>query len=869
MASTDVISQVLDSITSTKLHEISKLRASFEQGKAKLLASVDAEKSQADKVRLLLDGYEELCSLEDLGAGTSLNPDIIRRFLEQARHDPSVSVTLQEGWAKDLRRLLDVNSLRFEYAAMYGNLVTEWLGNPVNERGGSEGAASKKAGREEMHEQRATWEAYVFNASETDTDAITAYLDGLFKSSKDVSRALRTLRAGTKVFSEKLATEIPFDEKSLDWCIKGLLSSDLLTDAKRSALNDFATNKIVLRELADVLNMRFKALDTWAWAPEGTPVEQRRQLNGRYRFYHDEDLLQSIFLRYIGVSWSVHFKAAFERFSNASEAWKATPFAMPKDEEARWEMYSHWLDDNAKSGGSVQAKQYDIWKEDVFLEQLQSRVDEIAREYNSDDTDDKSDDGSETKSPKQIVQTVLRVLQADIIIKTRIGEDITVVRSDFKWFGPSLSHSTMFAVLKYFGVSNRWISFFKRALEAPMQFVNDGPDSLVQVRKRGTPISGPLSDVLGESVLFCLDFAFNQRTNGALLWRLHDDIWFWGDQHTCETGWGVMTEFAELMGLEFAEDKTGSVQIAKDGERRKSPSSVLPSGDVVWGLLKLDADTGRFIINQEGVDKHVNELRLQLDSCKSVFDWIQAWNIYAARFLTTNFGRPCNAFGRAHVDEILETFEKIQKKLFTKEQGGSVTSVIKKMLSDRFGVKDIPEGYLYFSTSLGGLEVRNPFIEPCLIRDIMEDSPQVYMDKFFEAEERLFRSTKIRFDKDSEFKSAMINGRWEKIKKPDEFMSFDEYTRHRSLTSRLLAQAFDSLVTEESTESSLIDKKYHPSPLITERRWADATPYYRWIMQLYAPEMIARFGGLNVVQPGLLPMGMVSMFKKSRFQWAS
>jgi hypothetical protein len=330
-----------------------------------------------------------------------------------------------------------------------------------------------------------------------------------------------------------------------------------------------------------------------------------------------------------------------------------------------------------------------------------------------------------------------------------------------------------------------------------------------------------------------------------------------------------MTEFAELMGLEFAEDKTGSVQIAKDGERRKSPSSVLPSGDVVWGLLKLDADTGRFIINQEGVDKHVNELRLQLDSCKSVFDWIQAWNIYAARFLTANFGRPCNAFGRAHVDEILETFEKIQKKLFTKEQGGSVTSVIKKMLSDRFGVKDIPEGYLYFSTSLGGLEVRNPFIEPCLIRDIMEDSPQVYMDKFFEAEERLFRSTKIRFDKDSEFQSAMINGRWEKIKKPDEFMSFDEYTRHRSLTSRLLAQAFDSLVTEESTESSLIDKKYHPSPLITERRWADATPYYRWIMQLYAPEMIARFGGLNVVQPGLLPMGMVSMFKKSRFQWAS
>jgi len=45
------------------------------------------------------------------------------------------------------------------------------------------------------------------------------------------------------------------------------------------------------------------------------------------------------------------------------------------------------------------------------------------------------------------------------------------------------------------------------------------------------------------------------------------------------------------------------------------------------------------------------------------------------------------------------------------------------------------------------------------------------------------------------------------------------------------------------------------------------SPYYRWIVQLYAADMIETFGGLNVVEKGLLPTGMVNMFRQSRFKW--
>lgn len=50
-------------------------------------------------------------------------------------------------------------------------------------------------------------------------------------------------------------------------------------------------------------------------------------------------------------------------------------------------------------------------------------------------------------------------------------------------------------------------------------------------------------------------------------------------------------------------------------------------------------------------------------------------------------------------------------------------------------------------------------------------------------------------------------------------------------------------------------------------RWADMDAYWKWIAQMYGPEMIDTFGSLNVVDFGLLPIGMVSMFRQRRTKW--
>lgn len=45
-------------------------------------------------------------------------------------------------------------------------------------------------------------------------------------------------------------------------------------------------------------------------------------------------------------------------------------------------------------------------------------------------------------------------------------------------------------------------------------------------------------------------------------------------------------------------------------------------------------------------------------------------------------------------------------------------------------------------------------------------------------------------------------------------------------------------------------------------------PYWKWIAQEYGRDMMDKFGGFEVVEAGLLPTGMVSLFRDKRVNWS-
>lgn len=977
-----VYSQTLHDITNTKLAELAKKRTTFEAQRSHITAVVHDEEDATKRLSILAKDTKTCFLISTSGGcvvrGGSHNPRLeldlrnLDRFLAQARYDPSISPRILEQWQQTMLRHFEVQSLKYEYASLYGQLTTEWLSatqSPVSvaREEDTEMEDFEHVSGGKKLESRLKWEKSVFESKDIDQTTITNLLHDLFEStpedSKHLLKALETLRTEVEVFERELASPRIFNAASLRWTIRGLLASDLLDNDKRDALRDFMGNVTILGEIADVLNMRMTALADWSWGDE-VLLDERRQLNGTYNIYMREDLLQAIFLQYIGVRWSVFWKQKLSQLRKSPKVWKSSRASIAMLVRKRREYYLGALPERP----SFESKKQRIYRKGYFLSQLldsetqeafgdegdeeadfeemhiqasaapkkramqtarmstggqaprkqmastpaqrvapsargvQAHFANFTEEDEEEDTDD--DDSGKPKNPMEAKQNLLHLLSADTLIKTRLHGELTCFRSQIDALYPSLPHSTIESVLEFFGVSKKWLHFFNQFLKAPLRFADDESSGPRQ-RQNGTPGSHVLSEVFGEVILFCLDFQINQETGGEPLWRMQDDFWFWSSSHaTCERAWSTVVRFMKIMGLEHNKARTGAVRMARQSKQSAAivaldVGDTLPHGQIRWGMLFLNPQSGRFEIDQEMVDKHIEELSRQLkEKTNNIFAWIQAWNSYAATFFTTNFGTPANCFGRQHVDNMLATHERIQKQVFSSSSrkpgsllghdSGSVIEFLRRTIEQRFGVKDIPDGYFYFPTELGGLEVRNPFIGLLQIRHTVRNDNCKQLDEFEEAEKEAYRCAKARFDRGERATSKpyhpLIDPNF-RPQDPDIFFSFEEYTKYREqlcfgfpdelhhVFSRLLERPREEgIETDQNGEvkvalNALVTRSAVPGLRDILADWYSMENYWQWVAQLYGPEMIKKFGGFGIVEPGLLPMGMVSLFRSGRVNW--
>jgi hypothetical protein len=965
-------SQTLQHITDAKLEELSNKRQIFLKRKASALDRAKSSEAPVDKVRALGDGVKSCFNISVKDGRVVHNSSDQRqlevalsnldRFLKQAEYDPAISPDTVERWRQSLLSHLDIQTLKYEYATLFAQLTMEWLSVKKSRGPGTREASNddfEKLASAAKLESRKEWEDFVFTPAGQDSETVKAFLTNLFSGigqselevtdkERDVEKTLRALRDRVSAF-ESSFTKASFDVSTLNWVINGLLHSDLVTDKQRSVLRDFRNDNIVLTELADVLKMRMAGLHAWTWGPS-VAVEQRRQMNGTYHIYMHEDLIQAIFLQYIGVKWSVFFKSALRDFRKTKGYWKSLRSTVPAIDKQRRDFFLEKRSDKPSLQITKEAihrrayfvsqlldNEYQIRKQEEGEEEanyissqapagrgrpkqsarkmkasfvdVEAIVEDQYEEENEESDEDMGfglfdgdddhydpdftyDDhwAGSVKTPAnqmQAKQNLLLLLSADTIINKRLHGEITCFRAQYESLYSSLPHQTILAVLEFLGVSEKWLTFFEKFLTAPLRFI-DEPDAEPRTRRRGTPGSHVLSEVFGEVTLFCLDFMVNKECNGEILWRVNDDMWFWSrEQQTCVAAWQAIQRFNHTLGISVSTDKSGGAHIIAQPEQKSTLHSALPTGKIRWGMLYLNPETGRFEIDQEMVDGHIKELQHQLDDKQgSVFGWIQAWNSYASTFFTYNFGKPANCFGQAHVDMMLRTHERIQREVFSLGPDGgkgesSVLTYLRETIRSRFGTENIPDGYFFLPIDLGGLELSSPFINLVSLHDSVVADPNTLLDEFFEAERSAYTSLKRHYSNANKDRLAT-----KQSFRPDDidtFMSFEEYTRHRELLDygfgKQLVSIYDWLLKRPTPEDieqdvsgpvtlglSQLQSQSNLSGI--KSSWRYMSSYWKWIAQLYGPEIVERFGGFNVVDPGLLPIGLVSQFRSGRVNWA-
>lgn len=955
-----VFSETLQQITDTKLDELSKKRGAFEADKTSTLTSIASQTDAIERLVLLSNGVKKSFGIK-LNKDGKVTTELTKyprlevqlknldRFLAQARQDPSVSIKTLEGWENDLLRHLDVQSLKYQYASLYGQLVTEWLSGDQNVGGDKNqdtemGDAFEDVGSSAKLNSKQEWESKAFEPAHVDTELLHGYLEDLFglvpsdqgTVSKKRWQAVQKLREEVQAFEVEMSRPDQLDQGNLRWTIQGLMSSDLLTNEKREVLKDFLGNPVILCEIADVLNLRLAALESWQWSPKGVPVEQRRKISGKFSVNMHEDIIQAIFLQYIGVKWSVFFKRAFTSFRNTEGAWTSLHKDISKLKKRRLEYYLGPVHQRR----SLQKERQKIYNNDYFVARLLKRVDEAMETADGEEeadfavltdsfsapmkrkiahcvaprrqlasksarksapstairissSEDEDDDNEQSKPATfmELKQYLIHLLSTEVAINTRLHGELTAFHAVFEDWESLLPHETICTVLRFFGVSQPWIGFFTQYLQAPLQFM-DEDHAPSKVRRRGIPSSHALSDVLGETVLFCLDLAVNQAASGQPLWRYNDDLWFWSPKHdTAVSAWKAVDEFATVTGTAIDYRKTGTARISENKDSELEIDEALPGGSIRWGFLVLSPQTGRFEIDQKMVDAHIEELKKQLNDKTSVFSFIQTWNAFAARFFSSNFGKSANCFGRQHVDDMLATHKRIQQQVFSSDAGnggmGTSSSIIghlRKTVEQRFGIKDIPDGYFYFPVDLGGLDLQSPFISLLQVRDSVLESHDSLFEVMVEAEHEAYTRLRTQFVNGTTNRHDTDDPQWQPELEQDRenFLSTSEFVGQREnlgvitdeyrphdvlwLFERLMAKP-DQKSIDEIPELGTALAALRPGGKAIKQRWCDMDATWRWISAMYGPEIIERFGGLSIVDPGLLPMGMVGLLRDKRVTW--
>jgi len=329
----------------------------------------------------------------------------------------------------------------------------------------------------------------------------------------------------------------------------------------------------------------------------------------------------------------------------------------------------------------------------------------------------------------------------------------------------------------------------------------------------------------------------------------------------------------DLLGLNINKEKTGSIHIGKSG----SLSQSLPKGEIRWGFLKMDSEkNGQFVIDHAMVDEHIGELKRQLDATTSLFAWVQAYNKYMA-FFSRNFGTPVNVYGREHVDNIIESYARIQKGLFS-ESGGSALAMLNQMVSEKFGAKDIPSGWFFWPMASGGLQVKDPMVAPLTLRKDLPETATKTLDEAKKVEDENYDKCKRLWD---EGDRAHYRGRTvtSLVSSDSPFFSFEEYSKYRESRSSSWGLAFQQMLAtpkphhlEETPDikAALQVLGSGISAFGSANRhtpWGSLDAYWKWIINLHHVEMESKFGGLAIVEPSSIPVGMLGVFNSSRTRW--
>ncbi|KAG7386381.1 hypothetical protein PHYPSEUDO_000310 [Phytophthora pseudosyringae] len=915
--------QLLKLSTQIKLGELTKHERKLETHYTELLTKTGlsganaAASASATQSRAQLEGlYEGVKDLQVVQTNVHEGLEDVGELVAFAAADPWSTETVVEQRNQQILREVRQRRSLWQHNKLLGELLMESLdetehdhedgelvrphdAEPASTTVGAEVGSNEPLAKLSREETQQRLESYFFQRSGVSEDEVHEFLKTeVFQEREEIPKAktqrqqdaLHQARSRLGQFGDSmLRGDSPVTEEDATCCVAALLRDKAFLNPDIAALfTDALRNKQIMKELSHVLTIELSNICEWRWSEEGVHVDIQRGMNGRFRCLLQEEAITLLLFQYIGLKWSIEVKAVLrtllDSLSDKPRALRNSSVeSVRADMMRKFQLFA--LPDNMKDAGCSPYDENDSGSED------------------GDDEDEKSD-------KQDIIRRVLVEAHLQRILTTEGKEPspLVAVMTDLEFFGPSVSHEAVFAILRFLGVREDMLSVFRRYTEIPLLFPGFTEPKIMQ---RGLPVSRMMTIFLAEVELFVMDYLVLVSSD-IFLYRSHDDICFFdADESKVLRAWSEMHRYAQRVGLAFNEEKSGSIRIYAGSNKTEAEvgPAPLPATPIRWGLLELRSD-GSVSIRQDEVVAFATEMADRLAAATSTFGWINVYNKYMLFFLR-NFGKPSPIFGLSHVEDALSTLRRVHTLVFPKTKGDALGYLRGQIMRSRQSpAPSMPAAWLYWPLDVGGLGLCNPFLAIWEVQESLytylsnyhtrvdrewpklkknwewqspfstafEELKQKY-DLFAERIESEGRewikdcrsSERFAYMKSSKFTDKQRNYGRNETEFDDTFMlrSFDEYVSLLpTVKDTRLSTEFDALLSEA-------DECAPPHPDLTLQKVARSLFssahvsgfLWEWVAFIYSAQVMEEFGTLSFFSRELLPAQLIESIKKKTVTW--
>ncbi len=825
-------------VTAVKLRELRAQHSQLREAYDRLTAQVDATTDPYQRLRHLYRGLADLTY-----GGRKVHPELadLGVLANDTLPGAAISADLVERWSSRLVDELAAGRLRSEFVFRFGLLLEQWATS-----GDSPGPTPPARQLHELRERILTP-----------------------PPPNDHRGLIEILLAGVRgVGLEKDDTEATYSDSI--WTVLQGIENDQYQPARlRAEARRLIQDNTLSAELADALTLLGTGPDALQW-PAGGVASRAMWTKNKWRLYIDQNLPTTCLIDLLAQRWErevfdVIGGGRGERVENRRyrlerlRALKAPKVIIDNERqllaEAEAQLRASGPELSTTEPGDVWDSQSlsrtaigtiddDLPHGDSVLVQRRRHLAQLhevtmAEQYDHD-----------------MYFPVVALVDAEIKLARAAFPDrpLYLVKLDLRDYYPSIPHDLVLTILRTLGVCQPELDLVAKFLAMPLAATTGGPGSTADHSDtggasdtgessgavdpsstggasdaggarpvtRGVPMGYRLSALLAELIGRCMEAYVQQRTPVRIV-RVVDDICLLTpDPDAAAAALGDVTSFFRACGLTLNEEKFGVVCIG--GQLPAPMAGPLPR----WGMLTLDQQAA-WSVHEATFRQHLAQSRRNVTAAGAVLSKVDIINedlTHLARAVALGAD-----LGDHHRAEVTAALLRFVDDYFGPGQGivaalcDDIISLVGPLpdVDQQAPSQAIPEAWLYWPITAGGLGLRNPY---------------VMAGQYAEA----VRRRRDRVDVPQGPAEAGWNIR------------DNQWARYY----RQLLEPLDPAAPKDTAATkSLIQDFIARGTTISQGAQTTLTPYWRWILSIYGPEIRERFGTFRFLNTELVPLQLL------------